>query len=209
MKKHQEHILAIPADKILHDDQALRLIDGRIESSDVIVAQRAMLEQNEAYRQIIPYTLLRYDNKFAAYRRTPKGNESRLHGMVSIGFGGHVDLGDLVFDTANSVVDIEKTIQLAAEREINEELDMDAEVNIIKETTLKGKIVSNLSPVDRVHIGLVTVIDIDSDNVKAAEEKLNFIGFHTIEALLDLEPLEAWTEGLLKSFVNNDDLASL
>lgn len=194
--KHQEHIVAIHASKISHTGDNLQLVVGEITGADIIIGQRAHLEQNPAFRQIIPYTVLRCGDRIAAYRRTPKGGENRLHGMVSIGFGGHIDLADVSFDE-KSVIDLTATIKEGAEREIREELNFDDSVTIVNFTTLPEKIVSNMSAVDAVHIGLVTIIDIDSDKVSAAEEQLNFIGFHTVAELEALDPLENWTKGLL------------
>jgi predicted NUDIX family phosphoesterase len=200
MKKHQQHIIAIPADKISHDGDGRAMIEGHISGEDVIIAQRAMLEVNEAYRQIIPYTVLRSGDRYAAYRRTPKGGENRLHGQVSIGFGGHVDLVDVVFDPINSVVDLKKTIDEGSRRELDEELVLGEGVEIVKFTELNEKIVSNANPVDRVHIGLVNIAEIEGDEsqVASGEDQLDFLGFLTVDELKALEDLESWTQALVE-----------
>lgn len=202
MSKHQEHILAVPAGVFSHESETLALIAQGISGADVIIAQRKMLEGNSSYRQLIPYTVLRCGDKIAAYRRTPKGGEDRLHGKISIGFGGHIDIADLVYDKQTSIINLEATIQEGAKREIAEELLLGEGTVIVNEHAMDKKIVSNLTPVDRVHAGLVTIVDINSEDVKAAEEQLNFIGFHTIEELFKLDPLEDWTKGLLKELAN-------
>lgn len=201
MKKHQQHIIAIPATKISHEGEGRALIEGQISGEDVIIAQRAMLEVNESYRQIIPYTILRKGDRYAAYRRTPKGGEDRLHGQVSIGFGGHVDLADVVFDQATSVVDLKKTIDVGSHRELEEELVFGAGVLISGFTELSKKIVSNANPVDRVHIGLVNIAEIEGDETKidSDEEQLDFLGFFTVDELKGFENLESWTQALIEA----------
>lgn len=201
MKKHQQHIIAIPASKISHDGEGRALIEGHIGGEDVIIAQRAMLEENEAYRQIIPYTVLRKGDRYAAYRRTPKGGEDRLHGQVSIGFGGHVDLVDVVFDSETSIVDLKRTIDEGSRRELEEELVMGEGVRITNFTELDKKIVSNANPVDRVHIGLVNIADIEGDEtqVDSGEEQLEFLGFLTVEELKGYDTLESWTQALVEA----------
>lgn len=201
MKKHQQHIIAIPATRISHAGQGRALIEGKIIGEDLIIAQRAMLEQNEDYRQIIPYTVLRKDNRYAAYRRTPKGGEDRLHGQVSIGFGGHVDLVDVVFDPETSVVDLAATINEGSRRELEEELILGEGVRIARFTELDQKIVSNANPVDRVHIGLVNIAELEGDEtqVRSGEEQLEFLGFLTKDELKAFENLESWTQALVEA----------
>lgn len=196
--KHQQHIVAILASTISHDTDELKMIAGDITGADVIIAQRAMLEQNPAYRQIIPYTILQCGNKFAAYRRTKSGGESRLHDLISIGFGGHVDMVDVAVDKESSIIDLDSTIRIASEREISEELLFGKEVVIESVTTMKEKIVSNRSDVDKVHIGLVSTMVINSEDVISGEDQLDFMGFFTPSELRDMGPLESWTEGLLQ-----------
>lgn len=197
MKKHQQHIIAISASVISHESDDLKMVAGEVTGADVIIAQRAMLEENPAYRQIIPYTILKCGNKFAAYRRAETGGENRLHGKVSIGFGGHVDMVDVIVDE-NSVIDLDATIRTASEREIAEELVFGDDVVIDRVETMKEKIVSNRSDVDKVHIGLVSTIYISNENVKSGEEDLDFMGFFTADELRQMTPLESWTEGLLQ-----------
>ena len=57
---------------------------------------RALLERNSSFRQIIPYIVLVDDGQVVAYERAERGSEARLHGMLSIGMGGHVGLEDAV-----------------------------------------------------------------------------------------------------------------
>lgn len=57
--------------------------------------ERDAAERDEGYRQIIPYVVLRAPAGIFSYARTSRGREARLHGLRSIGVGGHVNPGDL------------------------------------------------------------------------------------------------------------------
>ena len=55
---------------------------------------RPEAENDPSYKQIIPYiTLCRNDEVFCT-RRTNKGGETRLHGRLSLGIGGHINTLD-------------------------------------------------------------------------------------------------------------------
>ena len=49
---------------------------------------RAEAEGQPAFKQIIPYVILRQGDKIFVTRRLNKGGEARLHGKISIGVGG-------------------------------------------------------------------------------------------------------------------------
>ena len=52
---------------------------------------RAEAEINPAYKQIIPYALIAFQNKVAYYVRGKKAGEQRLVAKGSIGIGGHMN----------------------------------------------------------------------------------------------------------------------
>lgn len=103
----------------------------------LVLAQRAMLEKNDNFRQVLPYKVItQFDgrtgqNKIVAYRRLNKGGEARLHGLMSIGFGGHVDLKDVICyrgdEQARSTIDLESTIHISSRRELAEEVRLRSE----------------------------------------------------------------------------------
>src|ERR1043165_10085718 len=52
---------------------------------------RPEAEINPAYKQIIPYALIAFQNKVAYYIRGKKAGEQRLVAKGSIGIGGHMN----------------------------------------------------------------------------------------------------------------------
>jgi len=55
---------------------------------------RPEAENNLAYKQIIPYALMAFENRVAYYVRGKKAGEQRLVAKGSIGIGGHMNEGD-------------------------------------------------------------------------------------------------------------------
>src|SRR5918996_5528386 len=55
---------------------------------------RAQAEQDPAYKQIIPYALIAFEDRVLYYVRGKKAGEQRLVAKGSIGIGGHMNEGD-------------------------------------------------------------------------------------------------------------------
>ncbi len=51
-------------------------------------------EQDKRYKQLIPYVLIICQDKILRYRRGKGGQETRLHGLYSVGIGGHISEED-------------------------------------------------------------------------------------------------------------------
>ena len=61
--------------------------------------EREYAERTPALKQVIPYTVVRQETgEILLMRRLNKGGESRLHGKLSIGVGGHINPEDAVSD---------------------------------------------------------------------------------------------------------------
>lgn len=157
--KHKESIMALDEQyvheffKNSNDENEIGLYDHTafIESCEphVVFKQRKGLETNSNYRQILPYTVFRVltpeGTKFITYRRAKGLGESRLLGNYSVGFGGHIEISDIVgiykdpktqthyksseisetdydFLEMTGVLDVESTISYSNVREIEEEI---------------------------------------------------------------------------------------
>src|SRR5437899_10339128 len=59
-------------------------------SSNLVYRNRNEAEQDKRYKQLIPYVLIFCNGKILRYRRGKGGQESRLHGLYSVGIGGHI-----------------------------------------------------------------------------------------------------------------------
>ena len=109
---------------------------------------RAEAEQDENWKQIIPYVMvIRMDGAVLHYRRASHIQENRLAGKFSVGFGGHINPEDGPegsFDTHRNCVI----------RELREELDLEIPEDLL--TT--GCLYNTLTSVDRVHFGFIHMI---------------------------------------------------
>ena len=68
------------------DKEILAFVDSEHE-----VRPRPEMEEDPSYRQIIPYVVLTRGDEVLVLRRLKKGGEKRLHGLLSIGVGGHIN----------------------------------------------------------------------------------------------------------------------
>lgn len=103
--------------------------------------------------QLLPYVTVHCGEHIYMYSRK-KGNESRLHGSLSIGFGGHVDGTD--FSDAHGFIDCLKT---AAVREMEEELGIQVG-HLIKLTDFSTVIIDTTNDVGKVHLGIHLSIEV-------------------------------------------------
>ena len=95
------------------------LTEDREAMLDIIINEhefidRPAAEEDPSYKQIIPYVVLTQKDLVFATRRLNKGGESRLHGKVSIGIGGHINPVD--------EKDRRSVLMHGLERELDEEV---------------------------------------------------------------------------------------
>src|SRR5262249_24268662 len=55
---------------------------------------RSEAELDRRYKQLIPYVLILCNGRILRYRRRKGGQETRLHGLYSVGIGGHISEDD-------------------------------------------------------------------------------------------------------------------
>lgn len=188
-----------------HDDSLKRL-----EAAGLWLGNRGELEEDERFRQIIPYVIVRQNGRILTYIRGATGGEARLHGKLSIGVGGHIDHHDVLY-TQTGRIALKETIGEAAAREVNEEVEIfnqtggygpKALSRMIKWT---GLLVDNSDAVGRVHVGVVGVIDLpETDIVEAREDSQESLDFFTVKELQAQDDrLESWTRLALPALVNN------
>lgn len=153
--------------------------------------------------QVIPYYLFRYRGEFLSYERPVTGNDDRLHGKISIGIGGHVDLKDVEVHEDGSI-DLESTLVIGGKREALEELGIDIAPRQLRWI---GTIYATDTEVDRVHVGIVGIYDLD-EKEHAALDVNHEIGQHTFATLGALQAvvegdetktLETWTRLIIES----------
>lgn len=165
---------------------------GALERAGLWLGPRPTLEQTEAFRQIIPYIVLSHSDGFIRYTRTTSGGEERLYGRTSVGLGGHVDLADV--ETAGGAIDLAKTLERAAARELAEELGC---VDIVAKEWV-GLLVECDTAVGRVHIGMVGLWQLRSLPTGMSEDAIGDVGLASARELREsADRLESWSAMLL------------
>lgn len=119
--------------------------------------RRGDVEDDPSLKQIIPYLLVHSGNLYMLFRRTSAGREGRLHGLYSIGVGGHIARDD-VGGTADAVA-------VGLRRELEEELVVEGDWS----ATLVGALNDDGNAVGQVHFGLVHLVDVPSGKVAIRE----------------------------------------
>lgn len=201
MGKMDEQILVVPR-KALFDFGSLefqglesrkdRIISiGRNISNNFGVMRRGDAEENETFKQPIPYAVIRRGHEVFVYERLEGGGEERLHGKLSIGAGGHMNLEGNDFTTS---------LETNLKRELEEELDIKSRTADRK--TL-GYINDDEDEVGRVHIGILVVIDLDKDATVSVREtdqlKGDFISINELASIEKYERLEEWSKIALRA----------
>lgn len=165
------------------------------------------LEDTPSARQVIPYVVLRRGDRYLTYTRPDTNTESRLASQSSIGFGGHVDISDAVLsflkedshelvDNVPPAIDLDAVLNMAALREIGEELGADV-LDCVGEQETLGLLVVNEPGVNMVHIGLALLWDLGEeveDQIETQPDEVTEAGFKTLDELVAIRPtLERWS----------------
>ncbi|MBI3975010.1 MAG: phosphoesterase [Armatimonadetes bacterium] len=147
---------------------------------------RAAVEEDPTLKQIIPYLIIRHGERIFLFQRSGKGGESRLHGRVSIGVGGHI----VREDTAGA----DDLLRAGLSRELTEELI------IAGSWTARpvGVLNDDETPVGRVHFGVVYVVETARPDVRVREEDRLSGRLAGAEEVLAARPgMEGWSQLIL------------
>jgi predicted NUDIX family phosphoesterase len=117
---------------------------------------RSAVENDPTYQQIIPYVVFRHGDLYFLTHRLRASTERRLRKQYSLGIGGHINPGDL--EGGDPILD-------GLKREWSEEVVYDGRF----EAELIGLLNDDSSPVSKVHLGVVFVVDGDSPNISIRE----------------------------------------
>jgi len=171
-----ERVLVLPRDRVpggcdftgvrQADAVALAGLRGAV-LSDGRYLDRPVAEEDSAFKQLIPYVVVRDGARVFLMERTDAGGDPRLHGRASIGVGGHL----------NPVDRGEDPLTDGLRREWSEELIADWE----PEFRLVGLLNDDSNPVGSVHLGVVFEVEAAGRPVEVRERDKLSGRFATVE----------------------------
>lgn len=161
-----------------------------LESENLSYRPRSEMEEDPSFKQLIPYMLFRHvdtngTERLFQYTRGGGMGEQRLHAKKSVGIGGHISTED---STAGTVHDI---YRVGMQRELGEEVQLDSPFT----EKCVGLINDDETPVGKVHLGVVHLFDLETEQVKPREEDILDAGFMPItDILAEIDRYESWSQ---------------
>lgn len=142
---------------------------------------RPEMETDPEYKQIIPYVLVTRGAEAFVMQRLKKGGEQRLHGLLSLGVGGHIDPVDEAGGSA---------LTAGLRREVDEEVALERAASL----TPLGVINNDRDEVGRVHLGFLFRLEAEGAVTVRETEKLSgsFMPIAALPALRD--KMEGWSQ---------------
>lgn len=157
-------------------------------SSNILYLNRTEAEKDRRYKQLIPYVLILCHGRILRYRRGRGGQETRLHGLYSVGVGGHISEED------HGLFSKSLGYQDGMRRELMEEV-------AIEEAQEAGVAVINddSTEVGYVHFGVVHLMHVASEAIVGRRSGILNPEFIPIpDALQDLSGYESWSRFCLE-----------
>ncbi|MEW6304318.1 MAG: hypothetical protein AB1705_12645 [Verrucomicrobiota bacterium] len=150
---------------------------------------RSEAELDKRFKQLIPYVLIVCDGRILRYRRGKGGQETRLHGLFSVGIGGHIS------DEDHGLFSSGPGYQEGMRRELMEEVA----IGDAKEVAV-ALINDDSTDVGYVHFGVVHVMHVADESVAGRRSGIvapEFVPF--AEAVKDLSAYESWSRFCLEN----------
>jgi predicted NUDIX family phosphoesterase len=158
-------------------------------TSKILYLNRSEAEQDKRYKQLIPYVLVICNDKILRYRRGKGGQETRLHGLFSVGVGGHISEED------NGLFSNRLGYEEGMRRELMEEIAVDE----LKESVV-AVINDDSTEVGYVHFGVVHIARVADENVASGRSGIAAPEFVPMsEAVKDPAGYESWSRFCLEN----------
>ena len=158
-------------------------------SKNLVYLNRSEAEQDRRYKQLIPYVLLISKGRILRYRRGKGGQETRLHGLYSVGIGGHIS------DEDHGLFSAGVGYEDGMRRELMEEVAVE-QVNAPSVALIND----DSTEVGYVHFGVVHVMQLEDETVAGRRSGIvapEFVSFR--DALVDTSAYESWSRFCLEN----------
>ncbi|WP_059103393.1 hypothetical protein [Shouchella shacheensis] len=198
MGKMDEMIVVVPRKHVFHNESLVfQGVTSERENIATIMnrinrhfseMRRGDAEENDSYKQPIPYVVIRRQDDIFLYERLSGAGEARLHNKLSLGFGGHM----------NTIMSssFQEMLEANTDRELHEELQFDKDKQ--KKTKAIGLINDDEEEVGRVHIGILSVLELADDAAVEVKEVNQMTGrwvpISDLKKEEIYERLESWSK---------------
>lgn len=187
MMRQEEMIMVVSVKKLFQGTEPWHGIKGESiqDYIDRIIAchefqPRSLMETDPTYKQIIPYMVFVHNNRYFMMQRQDNASETRLKSKMSLGIGGHLRFEDI--EGAN--------FGAWARREFCEEIDYQGSYEI----SFLGLINDDSNEVGKVHIGLVMLLQGNSDAINIRSELKSGQLMTLDECFMHYQNLESWSQ---------------
>jgi len=157
-------------------------------SSRLLYLNRSDAEHDKRYKQLIPYVLLICNGRILRYLRGRGGQETRLHGLYSVGVGGHISEED------QGLFSVGPGYHEGMRRELMEEVAVEEE-----NESAVAVINDDSTEVGCVHFGVVHVMHLAKESI--AGRRSGIVGpefIPMVEAVKDPSGYESWSRFCLE-----------
>jgi predicted NUDIX family phosphoesterase len=183
-----EHVLCVKRADIFPDGAWHGFVTQGLDRHQAVIREssffmpRAEVEDDPSYQQVIPYLVFRHEDRYLLTRRLKASSEKRLRQLYSLGVGGHINPGDL---------ENGDPIQDGLRREWEEEVEYAGAF----QARLLGLINDDSSPVSRVHLAVVFLVEGDRPEIAIREtEKLSGELLTLDEMRIYYLEMESWSQ---------------
>lgn len=157
-------------------------------ADNLVYRNRSEAEQDKRFKQLIPYVLILCNGKILRYRRGKGGQETRLHGLYSVGVGGHISEED------NGLFSTGPGYHEGMRRELMEEVAIEGEKDVAV-----AVINDDSTEVGQVHFGVVHVMHVDKEDIVGRRSGIVSPEFVPLaDAVKDLAAYESWSRFCLE-----------
>jgi predicted NUDIX family phosphoesterase len=153
-----EEVLCVRREDIFPDGAWHGFVGHDLERHQAVIRERhffkprAEVENDPSFQQIIPYVVFRHADRYFLTHRLRASSERRLRKQYSLGVGGHINPADL--QAGDPILD-------GLKREWEEEVVYAGRF----EASLLGFLNEDSSPVSKVHLGVVFLVEGDSPDI--------------------------------------------
>ncbi len=183
-----EHVLCVRREEIFPAGAWDGFVSEGLDEARRIFRDRSFfmprreVEEDPSYQQIIPYVVFRHGERYFLTKRLKASSEKRLRHLYSLGVGGHINPEDVA--NGDPVIS-------GMRREWDEEVAYSGSFG----ARLVGLIHEESAPVGRVHLGVVFLIEGDSDQIAIREtDKLSGELLTLAEMRIYYLEMESWSQ---------------